>query len=158
MASPVDVSALAALANKREELMLSGHMARAAEYAARELAGAHALGVEDCLIEAQSQLLQVEQALTGDAVAALSAARARQARTAAVSAFCDVVAALRRRQAAGTLMPGSCHPCEVEWSRLKTHQLTDCAQGSTAPPPSSVAEDALARFSQFIGYDGVITK
>jgi hypothetical protein len=111
------VSALVALTNKRYDLDQMGHKARAADYAARELAAAHALGVPDCLIVADLQFTEVGVLLTR-MLAMTDVREVRRAHAKAAELFAAAVESLqRRRAAAGSLRPGACHAWEAEWYR-----------------------------------------
>jgi hypothetical protein len=129
-----DVCAVAALYNKAIDLTRVGHIARSAEYSARALAAAEALGAEDCLIVAQLQLKEAMR--LGHAVCIQfpedSAAAPADAFAPALSLFCAVAATLQRRRAAGTLMPGTCRAAEVAFQQLTTEHHHPEAVGQPA--------------------------
>jgi hypothetical protein len=121
-----NVPASIALYEKADGLRDKGHYARAAEKlgsavaaAAQELAGA-----EDCLVVAYLRAMQAETLICHSLTPALTAAGIHEARQTVMSVLLpQLVSMVTRRKAAGTLMPGSCRPAEVEWWRVTTERM-----------------------------------
>ena len=115
------LSRVIALNDKAMSLSGKGHHSRAAKIAGRAIAAAQALGFEDCLIVATLQIekcrsLSLHHVATAELSPAGSAAF-RESRMQSFNFGCavlpDVMVTLQRRLAAGTLLPGTCRPCEV---------------------------------------------
>jgi hypothetical protein len=147
--SAPDVSAVVALCNKQYDLGIAGHTARAAEYCARALEAAEALGAPDCLIEATLQLSNAATILRNPAAMIAEGPEPAARKTTAVEHFVLATATLQRRRAAGTLMPGSCSAAEVTWRR----QRLEHAQESKLNPMSA---QAIAAVANLVGYEAFL--
>jgi hypothetical protein len=109
-----DVSAVSALNNKGAELYSKGHYARSADYYARAVVAAQALGAQDCLIVANLQIEQAKALSHHSQTRGLPRAEVIAARRELACVLPAAVATLQRRKAAGTLL-GAYPPVEQAW-------------------------------------------
>jgi len=109
-----DVAALVALRIKSQELLFKGHDERHANYLERTLAAARALGVQNCLVTAHTQLDTVARRLNS-AMTSNDLSANRALRSDAAELLLCAGAALQARRAAGTLLPGTCHAYESDY-------------------------------------------
>ena len=146
------LAAISALDNRAEELQKACHYARAAEKRGAAVAAAQALGHADCLIVA---LLQTQEAT--DLFANASAqhvdllARFDGLRR-AVELTRAAVAVLKRRKAAGTLLPGACRPVEEAWNAGRLLHRAGQAAGKRNAAMQMYASMA----TPFVGYEAYL--
>ena len=118
--SAAALASIVALDAKAGELMDKQHFERALEKQQAAVAAAQALGNEpDCLITALLQAHEGECRFRKAFFSAvLSPGPERQEIPRAIQTMIVVMSALKRRKAAGTLLPGTCRKVEVEWKAL----------------------------------------
>ena len=123
------MSRVIALARKGEELGMKGHDARAAEkfrLAAEE--AEKVLPDPDCLVTCALRHEQISALLHHATASAVKPADADDAvREAFLRLLPPVMAALERRKAAGTLLPGSCRPVEEAYQMTVKRQNLELA-------------------------------
>jgi hypothetical protein len=145
MSETVDLSRVLALANKGHELLMGkGHYARAAEkFRLATEEAEKALPGPDSLVTC---LLRHDQLAALMRHATSSAARPADAddavREAGLRLLPSVMAALDRRKAAGTLLPGSCRPEEEAYQMAAARhsmELQGCTRARTAEQATRVA-------------------
>jgi hypothetical protein len=146
----LDISAVNALTAKATALSNKGRDARAGELYAAAISAAQALAQPDCLIVAYLQVLHASTLISAAHASGDSAAALRVSRRAA---FLDILpaplAALQRRNAAGTLRSGACRSHEEAWFYAKL-QAQGEARGKT------YTHEFLARRAVAVGYDAFL--
>jgi hypothetical protein len=157
----VDVTAVNALTAKASTLTNKGQFARAAEWYAKAITAAEALGQRDCLAVAYLQTLQADALLSvGEgpgAAGALSAAGASAYFATRRRVFVDLLpaplATLQRRHAAGTLRRGACLPHEQAVFAAKC----ECQARSLGVQPSALLERTWQLGAEHVGYEAFLT-
>ena len=146
-----DLSRVIELSWKAFALQDKEHHARAAEKLVSAIAAAQELAQKDCLVVTHLQIMHVGtlrqyRVASGVAAEAACAAEEQEAQT-----RLSVIAALERRRAAGTLLPGTCRSWpEEEW------------YGQFIQHPKllgkfpAYASNQLADLVQFVGYDAYL--
>ena len=137
------------LSEKAFELHIKGHYERSTENWRAALAAAEAIGSEDCIVVAAIK------AELGRSMSLAWNARGETLTPAWVQDLLELystsVAMLRRRRDAGTLMPGTCRPNEVEWWL----ELLNFAARTRRPRASSQVHKNVVPAS-FVGYDAFL--
>ncbi len=142
--APPDAAQVLAWTKEAEEAMDLGDFGGAAALFAKAVDAALALSGEDCLIAAH---LRAEEALALLAQSRPGAADKASAEAMTAHAYKDVVppmlAALERRRASATLLPGRCRPEEVAWALGR--------------PDSTESDAHNAAMGPLVGYSAFLT-
>ena len=126
-------------------LKSKGHFARAAEKFGGAAAAAQELAAENCLVVAFLRAAQAESLICHSRAPTLTVAETDEARETVVSVLLpQLMSTLKRRNAAGTLLPGSCRAAEVDWWRV-TMERTLLEQGMSVKAARAGGETYGAR-------------
>ena len=154
MSDTADLSHMTSLAAKGRELALKGHYVRAAEkYSNAAEEAEKTLLLPDCLVLCSLLQGQID-ALLGHATASpVTPADADDAlREACLRLLPYVKAAVERRQAAGTLLPGSCRPVEEAFATIVKRQDLELNKRCT----QAWARKQGALLAPYVGFDSYI--
>jgi hypothetical protein len=149
------VARVAALDDTAFKYHSKAHFARAAEKYGAACDAAQALGFADCLITAHLQLDEATARHAHAASPGVPPAEAHAALQRTVALLRAATLAVRRRKAAGTLLPGACRPHEVAWyAARRCHraaQLNAAALGAGLHPGSQCLTPG-----PLVGYDAYL--
>ena len=141
------------LSEKAFELQVKCHYERAIENWRAALAAAEAIGAEDCIVVAAIKAELAASIFGARTVPGVSLhiSTLRATVQDVLALYSAGVATLRRRRDAGTLMPGTCRPNEVEWWL----ELLNFAARTRRPRASSQVHKNVVPAS-FVGYDAFL--